>query len=73
MNGEQLSLIAGAISSLMFVSSQVPMLLKAYKTRDLSSYSYLNIILVNVGNLIYRFYITSLPPGPIWLLPPVLQ
>jgi hypothetical protein len=68
MNSEQLSLIAGAISSFMFVSSQVPMLLKAYKTRDLSSYSHLNIILVNVGNLIYWFYIVSLPLGPIWLL-----
>jgi hypothetical protein len=68
MNSEQFSLIAGAVSSLMFVSSQVPMLWKAYKTRDLSSYSYLNIILVNVGNLIYWFYVVSLPPGPIWLL-----
>jgi hypothetical protein len=44
------------------------MLVKVCKTRDMHSYSYLNILLINVGNLIYWLYIISLPPGPIWML-----
>jgi hypothetical protein len=27
-----------------------------------------NIILVNIGNLLYWIYISSMPLGPIWLL-----
>lgn len=68
MNTQTLSLIAGTLSSLIFVSSHVPMLWKAYKTRDLSSYSLLNIILLNVGNLLYWLYIVSLPVGPVWMM-----
>jgi uncharacterized protein with PQ loop repeat len=68
MDMELIALIAGIISSVMFVSSHVPMLLKAYRTRDLHSYSSLNIVLVNIGNLIYWLYIIKLPFGPIWLL-----
>jgi uncharacterized protein with PQ loop repeat len=68
MDTQNLSLIAGAVSSLIFVSSHVPMLWKAYKTRDLSSYSLLNIILINVGNLLYWLYIVSLPIGPVWMM-----
>lgn len=68
MDTEQVALVAGIISSAMFVSSHVPMLLKAYKTRDLHSYSSLNLVLVNIGNLIYWLYIITLPVGPIWLL-----
>lgn len=68
MDTEIFSFFAGIISSLMFVSSHVPMLWKAYRTKDLHSYSYLNIILVNVGNLIYWIYIASLPVGPVWIL-----
>jgi len=65
---EQISLIAGSFSAFIFVSSQLPMLWKAYRTRDLHSYSRLNIILANTGNLLYWLYVISLPPGPIWLL-----
>jgi len=65
---ELVAFIAGIISSVMFVSSHVPMLLKAYRTRDLHSYSSLNIVLINIGNLIYWLYIIKLPLGPIWLL-----
>jgi hypothetical protein len=68
MDTQNLSLIAGAISSLIFASSHIPMLLKAYRTRDLHSYSSLNLTLVNIGNLIYWFYVISLPPGPVWVL-----
>lgn len=68
MDTELVSLTAGVISSVMFAGSHIPMLLKAYKTKDLHSYSSLNIILVNIGNLIYWPYIMQLPFGPIWLL-----
>lgn len=68
MEVQILSIMAGAISSLIFVGSNVPMLLKAYRTQDLHSYSYLNILLVNAGNLIYWLYVVSLPLGPVWIL-----
>jgi hypothetical protein len=65
---EQISLIAGMLSTSLFISSAIPMVLKAYRTRDMQSYSKLNILLANLGNLIYWLYVISLPPGPIWLL-----
>jgi uncharacterized protein with PQ loop repeat len=65
---DTLSFVAGTISSLIFASSNIPMLLKAYHTKDLHSYSALNLFLVNVGNLLYWLYIVNLPPGPIWVL-----
>ena len=65
---ESLSIIAGTISSVIFASSHIPMLLKAYQTKDLHSYSPVNLILVNVGNLLYSLYVITLPPGPIWVL-----
>lgn len=68
MNIELISLIAGLMSSLLFVSSSIPMLVKVCRTKDMHSYSYLNILLVNIGNLIYWLYILSLPPGPVWIL-----
>lgn len=68
MDTQIVSFIAGTISSLIFAGSNVPMLWKAYQTRDLHSYSSLNIILVNAGNLIYWLYVVSLPMGPVWIL-----
>ena len=44
------------------------MLIKAGRTKDLASYSPLNIVLSNVGNLIYAVYVFNLPPGPIWAM-----
>ncbi len=63
-----LPLIAGTISTIIFAPSTLPMLLKAYQTKDLRSYSLGNILLANVGNLIHAIYVFHLPPGPIWLL-----
>ena len=60
--------IAGAASSLIFVTGNLPMLCKAFKTRDLKSYSLGNIALSNLGNLIYWVYVAGLPFGPIWFL-----
>ena len=44
------------------------MLVKAYRSRDLSSYSLGNIGLANLGNAVHSVYVFSLPPGPIWAL-----
>jgi hypothetical protein len=63
-----LPVIAGAISTTIFALSTLPMLFKAFRTKDLSSYSLGNILLANVGNVVHSAYVFSLPPGPIWLL-----
>jgi uncharacterized protein with PQ loop repeat len=65
---ENLQMIAGFTSSVIFVTSTLPMLFKAFKTRNLKSYSPVNIVLSNVGNFIYWLYVASLPIGPIWFL-----
>ena len=63
-----LAVIAGAISTTIFALSTLPMLFKAFQTKDLKSYSLGNILLANVGNLVHSVYVYSLPGGPIWLL-----
>lgn len=60
--------IAGTISTTIFALSTLPMLLKAFRTKDLKSYSLGNILLANVGNVVHCIYVFNLPPGPIWLL-----
>ena len=60
--------IAGTISTLLFMLSTLPMLWKAFRTKDLKSYSLGYILLNNVGNGIHSVYVFHLPPGPIWLL-----
>lgn len=64
----QIEVLAGAISTFMFAAGNVPMLTKVLRTRDLRSYSLMNLILSNIGNLIHWFYIASLPFGPVWVL-----
>jgi len=44
------------------------MLVKARRTRDLTSYSRGNIMLSNVGNAVHSIYVFSMPVGPLWLL-----
>src|SRR5687767_16001359 len=60
--------LAGLTSTVIFAVSTLPMLAKAYYSRDLSSYSFGNIALANVGNAVHSVYVVSLPPGPIWAL-----
>jgi hypothetical protein len=60
--------LAGLASTVIFAFSALPMLAKAYRSRDLSSYSFGNIALANVGNAVHSVYVVSLPPGPIWVL-----
>ena len=59
---------AGIASSVMFLVSHLPMVIRAARTRDLTSYSRGNLVLVNAGNAVYTLYVASLPAGPIWLL-----
>jgi uncharacterized protein with PQ loop repeat len=60
--------LAGTLSTIIFVVSTLPMLIKAARTRDLSSYSLSNILLSNVGNVVHSIYIFNLPAGPAWAL-----
>ncbi|MDP5228609.1 MULTISPECIES: hypothetical protein [Arthrobacter] len=65
---DRLGVIAGAFSTIVFIASTLPMVAKAIRTRDLSSYSIGNLILGNAGNLLYSVYVLSLPFGPAWAL-----
>ncbi|GAA0344432.1 PQ-loop repeat-containing protein [Micropruina glycogenica] len=60
--------IAGTLATLLFVASALPMLIRAHRTRDLSSYSPANLIIANVGNLAQTIYVITLPLGPVWLM-----
>jgi hypothetical protein len=68
MTFNQFQLLAGSLSSLIFVSSNFPMLWKLVKTRNAKSYSLGQIVLRNLGNLVYWIYVASLPVGPAWYL-----
>jgi uncharacterized protein with PQ loop repeat len=63
-----LPVVAGAISTAVFALSTMPMLVKAARTKDMSSYSLGNIVLSNLGNVIYSVYVFHLPLGPVWVL-----
>ena len=63
-----LPVLAGTVSTAVFVGSVLPMLHKARRTRELSSYSFGNIALANLGNAVHSVYVFHLPPGPIWVL-----
>ena len=63
-----LPVVCGSMSTLMFLAGTLPMLVKAARTRDLTSYSAGNIVLSNVGNALNTVYVLSLPLGPIWFL-----
>ena len=61
-------LVAGIVSTTLFAVSNLPMVLKAARTRDLRSYSLGNLSLTNAANGVHSLYVFSLPVGPIWLL-----
>ena len=63
-----LQLVAGTVSSVIFAASNLPMLTKVIKTKNLASYSLSQLALANLGNLVYWLYIVSLPFGPVWFL-----
>ncbi len=68
MHGHSIQMLAGFISSTIFIGSNFPMLFKAFKTKDMHSYSMGQLILGNLGNTVYWLYVVSLPVGPIWYL-----
>jgi uncharacterized protein with PQ loop repeat len=55
-------------ATVIFALSALPMLLKAAQTKNLASYSLGNIVLSNVGIVIYAVYVFDLPMGPVWAL-----
>lgn len=61
-------ILAGIASTTLFALSNLPMVLKAARTRDLRSYSLSNLVLINLANGVHSLYVFSLPVGPIWLL-----
>ena len=61
-------ILAGMISTVVFVVSNLPMVLKAVRTRDVSSYSLSSMAMINGANVVYSLYVFSLPLGPIWAL-----
>ena len=65
---DSIAVLAGTVSSVLFGASVLPMLVKAARTRDLTSYSRGNLVLANVGNLVHTVYVAQLPAGPIWAL-----
>lgn len=65
---EQVPMVAGSVAGLIFAAASWNMLVKAWRTKDLRSYSLGQIVLNNVGNLFYWLYIISLPIGPIWFM-----
>ena len=62
----QLPVLAGTVAATIFVGSYLPMVARAVRTRDLSSYSRASLVLANVGNLVQTAYVVTLPLGPIW-------
>jgi len=68
MTIHDLPMLAGSASTVIFVISYMPMLVKAVRTKDLTSYSPTQLVLTNFGNVLYSAYVFSLPPGPIWAL-----
>jgi uncharacterized protein with PQ loop repeat len=63
-----IAILAGTASTVLFAASVLPMLIKAVRTRDLTSYSRGNLVLANVGNAVHSVYVAQLPAGPIWAL-----
>src|SRR6478609_1912735 len=61
-------LIAGTVATVAFAVSNLPMLGKALRTRDVSSYSVSSLGMINAANVVYSLYVFSLPIGPIWAL-----
>ena len=62
------ALLAGSASTVLFVASTLPMVVRAARTKDVTSYSRGHLVMTNTGNLVHSLYVASLPLGPIWLL-----
>jgi uncharacterized protein with PQ loop repeat len=63
-----IAIVAGTVSTVVFAVSNLPMLRKALRTRDVSSYSLSSLVMINAANALYSLYVFTLPVGPIWAL-----
>lgn len=61
-------LLAGMVATAVFAGSNLPMLRKALRTRDVSSYSPSSLVMINGANIVYSLYVFTLPVGPVWVL-----
>ncbi len=61
-------MVAGTVSTVLFAMANLPMVIKALRSRDLRSYSASALVLGNAGNVVHTVYVLSLPFGPIWVL-----
>lgn len=61
-------IVAGTVSTVVFAVSNLPMLRKALRTRNVSSYSLTSLVMINAANVVYSLYVFTLPIGPIWAL-----
>jgi uncharacterized protein with PQ loop repeat len=68
MTSTGIPVLAGVASTTIFAASVLPMVIKAWRTRDLRSYSRGNLVLANLGNCVHSVYVFDLPRGPIWVL-----
>ncbi len=68
MEMDELQFFAGTASSLIFIMATLNMVVKAFLTKDMESYSIGALVLNNIGNAIHWLYIVSLPVGPIYVL-----
>ncbi len=68
MHLPSIQVLAGFVSSIIFISSNFPMLFKAFRTKDMHSYSVGQLVLGNLGNTVYWLYVSTLPFGPVWFL-----
>jgi hypothetical protein len=60
--------LAGMASTALFAAANLPMLAKAIRTGDMTSYSLAALVVGNAANVIHTVYVVSLPVGPIWVL-----
>lgn len=65
---EQIQIMAGSVAGLIFAAGSIDMLVKAWRTKDLRSYSVGQMVLNNIGNVFYWLYVLSLPFGPIYFM-----
>ena len=59
---------AGTVATAVFASSTAPMVWRAARSRDMTSYSRPSLALTNVANAIHTVYVLSLPLGPVYVL-----
>jgi hypothetical protein len=65
---DNIQLISGSLAGFIFAGAHWNMIVKAWRTKDLRSYSLGQIILNNLGNGFYWLYVVGLPLGPIYFM-----